>query len=132
MQTPINDSGIFTEVSRSTQASPSPCWSPSQGIPCKGQASGRVTLWIASGLPHAQVSLRRAFRQPSPGCSPPSSLSSFWPKRHGPCSLSHPILHSKTKYSYMCAQDVQTHTYIINKDNIKRQYLLHNALAKGI
>ena len=29
MQTPIDDSGIFTEVSRSTQASPSPCWSPS-------------------------------------------------------------------------------------------------------
>ena len=31
MQTPIDDSGIFTELSRSTQASPSPRWSPSQG-----------------------------------------------------------------------------------------------------
>jgi len=62
---------------------PSPRWSPSQGIPRKGQAPGRVTLWIASGLPHAQVGLRRAFRQASPGCSPPSSLSSFRPKRRG-------------------------------------------------
>ena len=31
--------------------SPSPRWSPSQGIPRKGQAPGRVTPWIASGLP---------------------------------------------------------------------------------
>ena len=31
MQTPIDDSRIFTEVSRSVQASPSPRWSPSQG-----------------------------------------------------------------------------------------------------
>ena len=29
MQPPIDDSGIFTEVSRSAQASPSPRWSPS-------------------------------------------------------------------------------------------------------
>ena len=33
---------------------PSPRWSPSQGIPRKGQAPGRITPWIASGLPHAQ------------------------------------------------------------------------------
>jgi len=25
--------------------------------------------------------------------------------------VSHPILHSKIKYSYMCTQDVQTHIY---------------------
>ena len=31
MQTPVDDSGIFTEVSRSAQAPPSPRWSPSQG-----------------------------------------------------------------------------------------------------
>ena len=31
MQIPVDDSCIFTEVSRSTQASPSPRWSPSQG-----------------------------------------------------------------------------------------------------
>ena len=30
---------------------PSPCWSPSQGIPRKGQAPGWVTPWIAFGLP---------------------------------------------------------------------------------
>ena len=57
MQTPVDDFGIFTEVSRSTQAFPSRRWSPSQGIPRKGQAPGRVTPWIASGLPHAQVGL---------------------------------------------------------------------------
>ena len=66
---------------------PSPRWSPSQGIPRKGPAPSRVTLWIASGLPHAQVGLRRAFRQASPGCSPPSSLSSLRSKRRGPYSL---------------------------------------------
>ena len=87
MQTPVDDSSIFTEVSRSAQASPSPRWSPSQGIPRKGQAPGRITPWIASGLPHTQVGLRRAFRQASPRCSPPSSLSSFWSKHCGPCSL---------------------------------------------
>ena len=30
---------------------PSPRWSPSQGIPRKGQAPSRVTPWIALGLP---------------------------------------------------------------------------------
>ena len=57
MQTPIDDSSIFIEVSRSAQAPPSPRWSPSQGIPCKGQALSWVTPWIALSLPHAQVSL---------------------------------------------------------------------------
>ena len=70
MQTPVDDSGIFTEVLRSAQAFPSPRWSPSQGIPSKGQAPGRVTPWIAPGLPHAQVGLRCAFRQASPGPLP--------------------------------------------------------------
>ena len=49
---------------------PSPRWSPSQGIPCKGQAFGRITPWIALGLPHTQVGLRCAFRQASPGPLP--------------------------------------------------------------
>ena len=66
MQTPFNDSGIFTEVSRSAQASPSPRWSSSQGIPRKGQAPGWVTLWIALDLPHVQVGLQCAFQQASP------------------------------------------------------------------
>ena len=49
---------------------PSPRWSPSQGIPCKGQAPGRVTPWIALSLSHAQVGLWCAFRQASPGPLP--------------------------------------------------------------
>ena len=65
MQTPIDDSGVFTVVSRSAQASPSPRWSPSQGIPCKGQAPGWVTSWISLGLSHAQVGLWCAFWQAS-------------------------------------------------------------------
>ena len=69
----------------------SPRWSFSQGISRKGQAPGRVTPWIASGLPHAQVGLQCAFRQASPGCSPPSSLSSFRPKRRGPWSLRYTV-----------------------------------------
>ena len=46
---------------------PSPRWSPSQGIPRKGQAPNRVTPWIALDLPHAQVGLWCAFWQASPG-----------------------------------------------------------------
>jgi hypothetical protein len=49
---------------------PSPRWSPLQGIPRKGQAPGRVTPWIAPVLPHAQVGLRCAFQQASPGPLP--------------------------------------------------------------
>ena len=40
------------------------------GAPCKGQAPGRVTPWIALGLPHVLVCLRCAFRQASPGPLP--------------------------------------------------------------
>ena len=57
MQTPIDDSSIFAEVSRSAQVPPSPCWSPAQGIPRKDQAPDRVTPWIALGLPPMQVGL---------------------------------------------------------------------------
>ena len=49
---------------------PSPRWSPSQGIPLKGQTPSQVTLWIAPGLPHVQVGFRCAFRQASPGPLP--------------------------------------------------------------
>ena len=62
MQTPIDDSSIFTEVSRSAQASPLVL----VGAPRKGQAPDRVTAWIALGLPHVEVDLRCAFRQASP------------------------------------------------------------------
>ena len=37
---------------------PSPRWSPSQGIPRKGQAPSWVTPWIAPGFPHTQAGLR--------------------------------------------------------------------------
>jgi hypothetical protein len=57
------------------------------GAPRKGQASGWVTPWITPGLPYKQVGLRCAFWQASPDRSPPSSLSSFRPKCHRPCSL---------------------------------------------
>jgi hypothetical protein len=87
MQTPFDDSSILPRYREARKLPPSPRWSPSQGIPRKGQALGRVTPWIASGLPHAQVGLRHAFWQASPGCSPLSSLSSFQPNRRGPCSL---------------------------------------------
>jgi hypothetical protein len=70
MQTTVDGSGIFTELSRSAQASRSPRWSPSQGTPRKGQAPGWVTPWIVSGLPHAQVSLRCVFWQASPRLLP--------------------------------------------------------------
>ena len=57
MQTPIDDSSILPRHREARKLLPSPHWSPSQGIPRKGQAHGRVTPWIASGLPHAQVGL---------------------------------------------------------------------------
>ena len=37
----VEDSGMFTEVPRSAQASTEPRWSPSQGILRKGQAPSR-------------------------------------------------------------------------------------------
>ena len=49
---------------------PSPRWSPSQGIPHKGQSPSRVTPWIALVLSHAQVGLWCAFRQASPRTLP--------------------------------------------------------------
>jgi hypothetical protein len=64
MQTPVGDSGIFTEVSRSAQVSSSPRWSPE--ISRKGQVFNRVTVWIAPGLFHTQMGSRCAFQQVSP------------------------------------------------------------------
>ena len=67
VQTPIDDSGILPRYREALKLPPSPCWSPSQGIPHKGQAPGRVTSWIALSLPHAQMGLRCVFRQASTG-----------------------------------------------------------------
>ena len=66
MQTPIDDSSILLRYREARKLPPSPCWSPSQGIPRKGQAPGRVIPWIAPGLLHVQVGLWCAFRQASP------------------------------------------------------------------
>jgi hypothetical protein len=68
MQISVDDFGIFTKV-EARKLPPSPRWSPSQGIPRKGQALGWVTQWIAPGLLHAQVGLQ---------CASPGSLK-------GPC-----------------------------------------------
>ena len=61
------------------------------GAPRKGQALGRVTPWIAPGLPYAQVGLWYAFRQASPRplptvftIKPPAELSrALFPSVHG-------------------------------------------------
>ena len=66
---------FLTRYQEARKLSPSHCWSPSQGIPRKGQAPGRITPWIALGLPQAQVGLRCAFRQASP--RPLPSLFTF-------------------------------------------------------
>ena len=70
MQTPVDDSSILLRYREARKLPPSPCWSPSQGIPRKGQAHGQVTSWIALGLPHVQVGLQCAFWQASLGPLP--------------------------------------------------------------
>ena len=62
MQTPVDDSRIFTKVSRSSRFP-----LVLVGAPRKGQALSQVTPWIALGLLHAQVGLQYAFWQASPG-----------------------------------------------------------------
>ena len=82
MQTLVDDSGIFTEVSRSAQASPSPRWSPSQGPSSRSGNSvdiPRPCPRVSGSLICLMASLSRML--------PSSSLSSFWPNHHGPCSL---------------------------------------------
>jgi hypothetical protein len=63
MQTPIDDFGIFYRGIEKHASFPLVL----VGAPCKGQDLSQVTPWIALGLPHAQVGLRCAFRQTSPG-----------------------------------------------------------------
>ena len=106
---------------------PSPCWSPSQGIPHKGQAPGRVTPWIASGLSHAQVGLRCAFWQASPGLLPTiftiklsAKLSwALFPlvhggghtTKHGWCDLARlqaPPMYINGAHKHRVVRDVQT------------------------
>ena len=70
---------------------PSPCWSPLQGIPRKGQAPGQVTPWIALDLFHIQVGLQCAFRQVSPRLLPTVFTIKLPPKHCGPCSLRYTV-----------------------------------------
>jgi hypothetical protein len=80
-----------TSVDATRKLPPSPRWSPSQGSPRKGQAPGQVTPWIALDLPQAQVGLRCAFRQASPGPLPAvftiklsvKTLQALFPPVHG-------------------------------------------------
>ena len=53
VQTPSTTPVFLPRYREARKLPPSPRWSPLQGIPRKGQALGRVTPWIASGLPHA-------------------------------------------------------------------------------
>jgi hypothetical protein len=79
MQIPVNNSGTFTKVSRSSSLPTSPRWSP-----CKGQAPDWVTPWIAPMFtPHVSGSPRWSLTNNSRS----SSLSSFRPSHRGPCSL---------------------------------------------
>ena len=66
MTTPV----FLSRYREACKLPPSPRWSPSQGIPHKGQAFGRVTPWIAPDLLHAQVGLRCAFQQASSRTAP--------------------------------------------------------------
>jgi len=98
MQTPVDDSGIFTELSRSAQASPSPRKSPSQGprsrsgnsvdspgpSPC---ASGSLVCLLASLSWTAPRRLHyQAFGRTAAGLVP---FDTWWRPhhKHGWCDL---------------------------------------------
>jgi hypothetical protein len=59
-----------------------PCWCPyAKGSPCEGQAPRSSNIEESHGpSPHASGAPLSA----PLGCSPPSPLSSFWPKRRRP------------------------------------------------
>jgi hypothetical protein len=78
MQTLVDDAGIFTVVSGTTQGPDNPCWCPyAKGSPREGQAPQSSNSVESHGpSPHASGALL-----PAPlGRSLPSPLSSFWPK----------------------------------------------------
>jgi hypothetical protein len=67
-----------------------PHWFPyAKGIPCEGQAPRSSNSVESRGpSPHASGALL-----PAPlGCSPPSPLTSFQPKRRGPCFLRYTVV----------------------------------------
>jgi hypothetical protein len=99
---------------------PSPRWSPSQGIPRKGQAPYRVTLWIAPVLSHAQVGIRCAFRQAFSGPLPtvftiklPAEPPQAWfPSVHGGGhTISSVGVVSQDYKPYRCTSTVHASTF---------------------
>jgi hypothetical protein len=103
----------------------SPCWSPSQGIPHKGQAPDRVTPWIASGLLHAQVGLWCAFQQASPRPLlavftiklPTETPWDLFPSVHGgghttqlvwSCKTTSPAEYKHSTYKHLWSRGMQT------------------------
>jgi hypothetical protein len=89
MQTLVDDTGIFPEVSGTSKVPTNPHWCPyAKGSPRQGQAPRSSNSAESRGpSPHAGGA-----PLPSPlGRSPPSPLSSFWPKRRGPRSLRYTV-----------------------------------------
>jgi hypothetical protein len=85
MPTLVDDAGIFTEVSETTQDFDNPRWCPyAKGSPREGQTP-RSSNFVESRGPSPRASgapLPAPLRR-----SPPSPLSRFRPKRRGPRSL---------------------------------------------
>jgi hypothetical protein len=85
----VDDTGIFSEVSRTAQVPTNPRWCPyAKGSPREGQAP-----WSSNSVESCRPSPRASGAPlPAPlGRSPPSSLSSFRPKRRGPRSLRYTV-----------------------------------------
>jgi hypothetical protein len=81
----MDDAGIFTEVSGTTQGPTNPRWCPyAKGSSREGQAP-RSSNSVESRRPSSRSS--GAPLSAPLGRSPPSPLSSFRPKRRGPRSL---------------------------------------------
>jgi hypothetical protein len=89
MQTPVDDAGILSRYLEPRKVPTNPCWCPyAKGSPREGQAP-RSSNSIESRGPSPRSS---HYRLPAPlGCSLPSLLSSFHPKRCVPRSLRYTV-----------------------------------------
>jgi hypothetical protein len=90
MQTLVDDVGILSRYPEPRKVLTNPRWCPyAKGSSHEGQAP-RSSNSIESRGPSPRAS---GYRLPAPlGCSPPSPLSSFQPKRCGPCSLQYMVV----------------------------------------
>jgi hypothetical protein len=90
MQTLMDDTSIFTEVSVTTQGLTNPRWCPyTKSSPREGQAP-RTSNSVESRGPSPRTS---GAPLPAPlGHSPLSPQSSFRPKRRGPCFLRYMVV----------------------------------------